>query len=166
MTVTEDTRHFTASMAVISPDDAKVLLVLHKATGLWLFPGGHIDENEAPHEAAMREVFEETGLNPRLYVSSKVRPGAAAVPIPWDVQEFPAPVKPYKGEPAHHHIDFLYLGVTDSRVELIPQEDEVDDVRWVTLFDLTAGHLPVRAEVPSVAHQAWAYLMGEGAGRG
>lgn len=160
MTVTEDTRHFTASMVVVSPDDAKVLLVLHKATGQWLFPGGHIDENEAPHEAAVREVREETGIEPTLFTSIKTRPGAVPIPIPWDVQEFPAPVKPHKGEPAHHHIDFLFIGIGESSEPLKAQEAEVDDVRWVTLFDLSAGLLDVRAEVPSVAHQAWAYLVG------
>ncbi|MBF0287416.1 MAG: 8-oxo-dGTP diphosphatase [SAR324 cluster bacterium] len=30
--------------------------------GLWLAPGGKLHENESPMEAAMREVYEETGL--------------------------------------------------------------------------------------------------------
>jgi 8-oxo-dGTP pyrophosphatase MutT (NUDIX family) len=155
MTVTEDTRHFTASMVVIDPQTARVLLVLHKATGQWLFPGGHVDPDEAPHEAAIREVREETGITPDLISTGKIRRGSSTVhPIPFDVQEFPAPVKPHKGEPAHHHIDFLYIGYTDSRVELIPQENEVDAARWVTLFDLFAGLLNVRDEVPEVADEA------------
>lgn len=29
---------------------------------LWSLPGGHIDDNETPHQAALREVFEETGI--------------------------------------------------------------------------------------------------------
>lgn len=40
----------------------KVLLVKHKKLGIWLNPGGHIDEGELPHEAAEREFFEETGV--------------------------------------------------------------------------------------------------------
>jgi 8-oxo-dGTP pyrophosphatase MutT (NUDIX family) len=42
--------------------DKKVLLIKHKKLGLWLNPGGHIDEGELPHEAAEREFFEETGV--------------------------------------------------------------------------------------------------------
>ncbi len=42
--------------------DKKVLLIKHKKLGIWLNPGGHIDEGELPHEAAEREFFEETGV--------------------------------------------------------------------------------------------------------
>lgn len=45
--------------------DNKVLLVKHKKLGVWLNPGGHIDENELPHQAAEREFFEETGVRVR-----------------------------------------------------------------------------------------------------
>lgn len=36
------------------------LLTIHAERGIE-FPGGKVEENEAPHEAAIREVFEETG---------------------------------------------------------------------------------------------------------
>ena len=32
--------------------------------GYWLAPGGKIEKNEAPHETAVREYQEETGLTP------------------------------------------------------------------------------------------------------
>jgi 8-oxo-dGTP diphosphatase len=35
----------------------KILLILHKKSQLWLPPGGHIDANELPHQAAKREFF-------------------------------------------------------------------------------------------------------------
>lgn len=53
-------KHFTASALIIN--DAKVLLVYHKKLDVWLYPGGHIEENENPDEALVREVKEETGL--------------------------------------------------------------------------------------------------------
>lgn len=40
----------------------KILLIKHKKIGLWMSPGGHIDADEAPHIAAEREFFEETGV--------------------------------------------------------------------------------------------------------
>ena len=40
----------------------KVLLVHHNRLDKWVPPGGHLKEGEAPHEAAEREFFEETGL--------------------------------------------------------------------------------------------------------
>lgn len=42
--------------------DGKVLLVKHKKLGIWLAPGGHVEPNELPHQAAEREFFEETGI--------------------------------------------------------------------------------------------------------
>jgi 8-oxo-dGTP pyrophosphatase MutT (NUDIX family) len=39
-----------------------VLLHLHRKLGMWLPPGGHIERDELPDDAAVREVFEETGL--------------------------------------------------------------------------------------------------------
>jgi 8-oxo-dGTP pyrophosphatase MutT (NUDIX family) len=42
------------------------VLLLKKAgkqyVGKWVIPGGHIDEGETPEEAAVRETFEETGI--------------------------------------------------------------------------------------------------------
>ncbi len=55
--VTPDTRHFTASMVVLDVERGLVLLVHHRASGLWMFPGGHVDPDEAAHEAALREVL-------------------------------------------------------------------------------------------------------------
>ena len=50
-------RHFTASGIVLSGDD-HVLLVEHRKLGCWLYPGGHIDANEDPAQAVLREVVE------------------------------------------------------------------------------------------------------------
>ena len=46
--------------------EGKVLLHLHRKLGMWLPPGGHIERDEIPDDAAVREVFEETGLNVEL----------------------------------------------------------------------------------------------------
>jgi len=35
---------------------------MHPKLKKWLPPGGHVEENESPPEAATREVKEETGL--------------------------------------------------------------------------------------------------------
>lgn len=44
-------RHFTAS-AIVLDDHDRVLLVHHNKLGQWLYPGGHIDPNEDPAQAA------------------------------------------------------------------------------------------------------------------
>jgi ADP-ribose pyrophosphatase YjhB (NUDIX family) len=41
----------------------KVLLVRERADGKWTFPGGWVDVNDAPSEAVVREIFEESGYH-------------------------------------------------------------------------------------------------------
>ncbi|MEP7166927.1 MAG: NUDIX domain-containing protein [Candidatus Woesebacteria bacterium] len=40
----------------------KTLLIKHKKLGIWLAPGGHVENNELPHLAAAREFEEESGV--------------------------------------------------------------------------------------------------------
>jgi len=53
-------RHFTVTGFVI--DDDRTLLHWHRKLGIWLPPGGHIDRDEDPVQAVLREVVEETGI--------------------------------------------------------------------------------------------------------
>jgi ADP-ribose pyrophosphatase YjhB (NUDIX family) len=53
-------KHFTASAVIVK--EGKVLLVYHKKMDVWLYPGGHIEENETPDQTVVREVMEETSL--------------------------------------------------------------------------------------------------------
>ncbi len=46
--------------------DEKILLIHHKKLDLWLPVGGHIDENETPDEALLREIREEVGLEVKI----------------------------------------------------------------------------------------------------
>lgn len=154
--VTAESRHVTASLVVIDPATAAVLLVDHKASGKWVFPGGHVDLGETPADAAVREVLEETGVAVRL-VSD---PGVA-----WRVEDFPAPPKPERSgkpaEPAHTHIDHLFVGVADSTAPLTAALSEVASARWVSICDLDGWD--VRAEVPSTARAAYGEFSGLGA---
>jgi len=41
-------------------EDGRVLLIRHERLGVWLYPGGHVEPNETPREAAEREFREES----------------------------------------------------------------------------------------------------------
>lgn len=57
-------RHFAVAVFVVH--ERRVLLHYHRKLGKWLPPGGHIEANELPDDAAVREVLEETGIRARL----------------------------------------------------------------------------------------------------
>lgn len=156
--VTAATRHLTASMVVIDPDTAAVLLFHHHATGKWLFPGGHVDPDESPAEAALREVFEETGIRATITGPPRVDlPGMTWQPSPWLTAAIPAPAKPARpgkpAEPAHTHIDLLFIGTADRDATLTARLDEVAAARWVPIDSLDG--IDVRAEVPAAARNAY-----------
>jgi 8-oxo-dGTP pyrophosphatase MutT (NUDIX family) len=51
------------SVTIINYDDTgRILLVKHADTDLWVAPGGAIEPGETPADAAVREMWEETGL--------------------------------------------------------------------------------------------------------
>lgn len=59
-------RQYTASAYVIDYENRSVLLMYNKKLDMWLQPGGHIESNEIPEEAAVREVREETGIDIKI----------------------------------------------------------------------------------------------------
>lgn len=57
--------NYSLSVGVIVIKESKVLLVKHNygsANGKYLNPGGYLKDGELPEEAAVREIFEETGV--------------------------------------------------------------------------------------------------------
>lgn len=115
-------RDFVAGALVIK--DGEVLLLDHAKHGIWLQPGGHIEEGETPDEAAVRETREETGLEVEVVdgYSPERDPGKEehmeALPRPFDVNV-------HRIEEGHWHCDFVYLAeVVDEGEASHPEEHE------------------------------------------
>jgi ADP-ribose pyrophosphatase YjhB (NUDIX family) len=55
-----------AVSTLVVDDDRRVLLVFETDVDAWSTPGGSVEVDERPEDAARREVLEETGLTVRL----------------------------------------------------------------------------------------------------
>ncbi|MEM3775091.1 MAG: NUDIX hydrolase, partial [Candidatus Micrarchaeaceae archaeon] len=52
--------------AVVFNPNGRLLLIRHRKLGIWVYPGGHLEDGENPMECAKREVKEETGIDIRI----------------------------------------------------------------------------------------------------
>ena len=125
-------RHFTATGFVVQ--DNATLLHWHAKLQCWLPPGGHVEPNEDPVQAVLREVAEETGVDAEVVPTGGVESGLeypreVTPPLTIMVEDINDPVQGF-----HQHIDFIYVCRPKSRVEAVP-----DGWRWVTREELAAG---------------------------
>ena len=125
-------KHFTASAVIVKGD--KVLLVYHKKLNVWLYPGGHIEENETPDQAVVREVLEETGLPVEII-------GEKDISLADVVADVSVLHQPYAilcelvGD--HYHNDIVYLcKITDDNAQMKHDTNESDDIRYFALKEL------------------------------
>src|SRR5438105_15287259 len=101
-------RHFTVAVFVVH--EGRVLLHYHRKLGKWLPPGGHIEDNEVPDDAALREVLEETGIRARLVGPRGLDTAHLAAGAPRQLI-VPAGVQVEDIYPGHQHIDLVYFAV-------------------------------------------------------
>jgi 8-oxo-dGTP diphosphatase len=59
-------RAIPVAVAIVRDEEGRVLLGRRADNGLWSLPGGHVEAGETVAEAAVRETFEETGLQVRV----------------------------------------------------------------------------------------------------
>lgn len=149
----ETTRHFTATTYIVN--DGATLLHEHKRLNRWLPPGGHIDRDELPHNAAVREVTEETGLNVTLLTEEdSIESGTVrSLPQPRHIQL--VDVNVCNGHIGHQHIDMIFYAQSENRA-LTPMDDEVpvSNWEWFTAEELQNSSDKLESDVIDIGQRA------------
>ncbi|MBM7783778.1 NUDIX hydrolase [Tenggerimyces flavus] len=118
--------HLVAYTVLVDPADRSSLLVHHRNAGLWLPPGGHVEPDEYPADAADREVREELGIVPRFADPAR-RPAFVTVTETVGID--------------HGHTDvslwFLLLGERD--LALTTDLAEFTEARWWSPAEVRAA---------------------------
>ncbi|MEW2514722.1 NUDIX domain-containing protein [Streptomyces sp. NPDC046870] len=130
--------HVTCS-AVVIDRRCRVLHIRHRATGLMLTPGGHIEpEDRTLLAAALREVAEEAGIPPGALCLTRQTLGS-----PIDIDVHPIDANPAKGEPAHEHYDVRYAFylAEEEPPAVTLQDDEVSSAEWLAMSEVTSPTL-------------------------
>mmetsp|Transcript_53454 Transcript_53454/g.119985 ORF Transcript_53454/g.119985 Transcript_53454/m.119985 type:complete len:173 (-) Transcript_53454:137-655(-) len=149
--------------------------------GAWVIPGGGVDESDATlASAALRELEEETGLQPCEPPGSPFCIWESCYPTAaheWEGR------RAQGGRTSHHLIVYFVLRVDENASALRLQPDECDCALWVPLDDIAARlavgasqdgtHGRYKAALPASTHVAARNLagvypneLGEGIGRG
>lgn len=138
-------RHFTATALVIDEKRQRSLLLWHKRLQRWMPPGGHMEPNELPEEAAVREAKEETGLDVEIlgeeqedfYRNTGYEGRILKKPFAFFLERIPASEE--RSEPEHEHIDFIFRArVRDPKQSITLCTAESDHLRWFTRKEIEA----------------------------
>ena len=121
---------FTDAIFVIQ--NSRVLLIHHRKLDKWLPLGGHIELEEDPEQAALREAREESGLEVELIGERPptTEPGTRALIAPrfLDIHRITE---------THEHIGMIYWA-RPRHGTLTLAELEHHDLRWCSSADLDA----------------------------
>jgi len=132
---------FAAGGIVLSEN--KILLVKNKkgdssadSVSWWGYPKGHLEEGEKPSEAAVREVYEETGFEVKIVNNKPVaesryeieRSGEVLQKTVWFYEM--EVVEPFKNEP-DDEIDEIALVDFESALNLLTHDEDRKILKYV-----------------------------------
>ena len=147
-------KSMTATVYVIN--DNKVLLHQHKKYKTWFPLGGHIEADEFPHEAAIREAKEESGFDITL-VETELAPEIELA----RVVRIPAPFcilhEGIGG--VENFFDFIYIAET-IETDPHPESDESKEFKWFSYEELLS--YDIKTHVKNTALAALDYYKKRG----
>ena len=121
--------HIVAGGFIYAKEEHKFLVLYHKDLKMFLYPGGHVNDNEkSPLQTAKREIMEETGLSnlKQLKLSENEQ-------IPIDIDTHLIEYNERLNLPAHYHFDFKYLFIVDKISKIKIERNELFNYKWKSI---------------------------------
>ncbi|MGH3796128.1 MAG: NUDIX hydrolase [Pseudonocardiaceae bacterium] len=115
-------KHLCVYFALLDGARRSVLLVDHVKAGLWLCPGGHVDDDEDPRITVLREAAEE------LRIDGEFHPRFGDAPLFLTVTKT-------RGEHSHTDVSFWFVLAADQDMRIEADPREANEVRWFALDD-------------------------------
>ena len=115
-------KHLCVYFALFDDARRSVLLVDHVKAGLWLFPGGHVDDGEDPRTTVLREAAEE------LQITGEFHPRFGDEPLFLTVTKT-------RGEHSHTDVSFWFVLNADQDMRIEADPREANQARWFALDD-------------------------------
>lgn len=117
-------KHLVVYFVPIDAANRRLLLGDHRKSGLWLPPGGHVEEGEDPRQAVRREAGEELGIPAEFH------------PALGGESPFFLTVTPTVGPGSHLDVDLWFALRVDCGARLEPDPREFNGIRWFELGEL------------------------------
>ena len=123
----------------------KVLLRKHDKYKMWLSVGGHVELDEDPNTAAVREVKEEVGLDVELYAE-------AGRQQPFEGGNERSLIPPYflishQVNEQHSHTVFIYFARTKTDQLQLSESEITEECHWFSKEELVENKYGIIAEV-------------------
>lgn len=134
--------HVTASAWVLDPSSSQVLLTHHRKLGKWLQLGGHMEGESDVAAAALREAFEESGLQSIELLSAEI--------FDLDIHQIPR----RESDAAHLHFDARFLMRATGNIE-VRASDESHALAWVSLADLEGPQIEFSIQRMAYKTKLW-----------
>jgi 8-oxo-dGTP pyrophosphatase MutT (NUDIX family) len=116
-------KHLVVYFVPVDPANRCLLLGDHRKSGLWLPPGGHVEDGEDPRQAVLREAREELGI------TAEFHPGLGAA----GEGPFFLTVTPTSEPASHLDVDLWFVLRLSRDARLTVDPGEFNGVRWFGL---------------------------------
>jgi 8-oxo-dGTP diphosphatase len=129
----------------------KILLIDHKKLHMWLPIGGHIELNEDPEEALLREIKEECGLEVEIFGKKPDIKSSGWIsfkplynPIFLDVHNI---------SETHKHVALSYFAKAKSE-NFVLNKEEHNNIKWFSAEELENPELNITPAIKFYAKEA------------